>query len=656
MRRVVIAFGLLLLATAAARTQQQQPNPAFRAGVELVTVDVIVVDKAGVPIRGLTADDFTVTFDGKSRPVRAIDFLQYAEPPGVDETAPAVAGAAKPAPAAPADRGGRVFLIVFDDLSAKLLQAKFLTLAAERMLATLDDDDLVALMTTSGLGPVVQPTRDRDVILKALKSKTLIGRNDDNPAPRFFIGVNEAIEIHNGFPGTLRTVVERECGIRNYNPAMMVDSPCPNQVEMDAHHLGALTVHRTASQMASYRAAIAALAGAPKPRILVALSYGLATSPMDNLKEQTDAIARAAAEAGTQFYAIVEATPEFDMTLGKPGLELVIREEKNFLNSGAQVLATAAGGEAFLAVGQADRFFTRVQRETSGFYRLGVEAPLGVDRRRMLDAKVTVRGSGLTVRTNSHAILEAAAAEVVSPEERARTALAQGGASYGVPIALATALRRNPANADLQLGVSVQVPSAVPGPLVAMFALIDEAGQVVRNGRAQMTASGDANDYYLSLPVPLTSGRFKLRVVVADANGNIGGVEQPVAASLAQLGHFMASDLFTGWAADDGVTRFLALEALPERATTLQASLELYADGPAAASEVTVRFEIVPSGQTDPIFTRDVAPNRNGATLTASVALPTAELPAGVFDIVATAFEAGAETGKVTKRVRKGGG
>src|SRR5215207_8551288 len=35
-------------------------QPVFRAGVDLVTVDAIVVDKDGRPVTGFTADDFTL--------------------------------------------------------------------------------------------------------------------------------------------------------------------------------------------------------------------------------------------------------------------------------------------------------------------------------------------------------------------------------------------------------------------------------------------------------------------------------------------------------------------------------------------------------------------------------------------------------------------
>src|SRR6185295_6267398 len=50
-------------------------EPVFRAGVDLVTVDAIVVDKDGRPVTGLTADDFVLTVDGKPRPIDAFELV-----------------------------------------------------------------------------------------------------------------------------------------------------------------------------------------------------------------------------------------------------------------------------------------------------------------------------------------------------------------------------------------------------------------------------------------------------------------------------------------------------------------------------------------------------------------------------------------------------
>ena len=50
---------------------QEAGQPTFRSGIDVVQVDVSVLDRSRVPVRGLTAADFIVLEDGKPRPIRS---------------------------------------------------------------------------------------------------------------------------------------------------------------------------------------------------------------------------------------------------------------------------------------------------------------------------------------------------------------------------------------------------------------------------------------------------------------------------------------------------------------------------------------------------------------------------------------------------------
>src|SRR3954468_6339787 len=76
-RLVVILFLSLALAGAAAAQQ------TFRTAVDLVHFGVVVTDKSGVPIAGLTADDFEIKEAGKPQTIK---FFAAGNP----ETAPAL--------------------------------------------------------------------------------------------------------------------------------------------------------------------------------------------------------------------------------------------------------------------------------------------------------------------------------------------------------------------------------------------------------------------------------------------------------------------------------------------------------------------------------------------------------------------------------------
>lgn len=65
MTRAVIASILLACAAAAAPAQQ-----TFRTGIELVHFPVVVTDKQGVPVTGLTADDFEILEEGRRQTIR----------------------------------------------------------------------------------------------------------------------------------------------------------------------------------------------------------------------------------------------------------------------------------------------------------------------------------------------------------------------------------------------------------------------------------------------------------------------------------------------------------------------------------------------------------------------------------------------------------
>ena len=61
---------------------QQRPAaaPAFRSGVNLVLVDVVVRDRSGAVVKGLTADDFELLEDGKPQQIVTFAYEEIAKP------------------------------------------------------------------------------------------------------------------------------------------------------------------------------------------------------------------------------------------------------------------------------------------------------------------------------------------------------------------------------------------------------------------------------------------------------------------------------------------------------------------------------------------------------------------------------------------------
>src|SRR4051812_38647089 len=68
-----IAVGAAVL-SAPVDAQQPQRSATFRAGTDLVRVDVIVRDKNGATVRGLKATDFLIQEDGRPQQITSFDF------------------------------------------------------------------------------------------------------------------------------------------------------------------------------------------------------------------------------------------------------------------------------------------------------------------------------------------------------------------------------------------------------------------------------------------------------------------------------------------------------------------------------------------------------------------------------------------------------
>ena len=142
---------MAVLATVARGQEPGEPRPVFPAGVELVTVDVVVVDRQGVPVRGLRTEDFTLKEDGRPQTLAAFEAVD--RPPAA--AAPADAQASPP-PRVSTNRGlsaraSRAFVIVFDDLHLDVAEAQRAREAVAGFLeGAFAGGDRVSLVTTSG--------------------------------------------------------------------------------------------------------------------------------------------------------------------------------------------------------------------------------------------------------------------------------------------------------------------------------------------------------------------------------------------------------------------------------------------------------------------------------------------------------------------------
>ncbi len=145
-----LAFGALArgaLALVVPTAQEVEPGGVFPARSDAITVDVVVLDREGHPVKGLTREDFVVEEDGAPRPVVAFREV-IPEPPA--ETAASEATTVATNDSARPERG-RTFLVVFDEVHLTPLEAGRARATLHKFLDTsVHAGDHLTLLTTSG--------------------------------------------------------------------------------------------------------------------------------------------------------------------------------------------------------------------------------------------------------------------------------------------------------------------------------------------------------------------------------------------------------------------------------------------------------------------------------------------------------------------------
>jgi hypothetical protein len=339
------------------------------------------------------------------------------------------------------------------------------------------------------------------------------------------------------------------------------------------------------------------------------------------------------------------------MTTRSPDEAKVVRDDGQALMRGIENIAGAAGGDFYRLIGQPDRFFGFVAAAMSSVYHLGVEAPPGTTPGREFKLSARVKRPDVTVRANRVALHDVPAAPV-PVDTQLQAVVTRGELKYGVPLAIGTLIRPGKTADEITLAVNVEVPASVPGPLTMLFAAVDERGRS-RTGRHTLPARAGGADYRLSFSLPVPAASYRLRIGVADAQGQVGGLDMPVVAQLNQVGPFRTSDILVAWAAADGRAQFLSLGRVPAVANSLLAGLELVpAAGARPPSDVRVTWTIgTESGQpvTEQTVTAVPAPNR----LNAQVQIPMASLAAGTYELRATILVASQAAGSMSTTLRK---
>jgi VWFA-related protein len=419
MLRVALPF---LLLPPVLWAQEPAQVPVFPSAVELITVDAVVLDESGLPVRGLAREDFALREDGKPQDIASFEAFDLGGAPEGEETR-------RPSPVAtnrPARTGARAFVVLVDDLGLTPQNLPHLATALARFLETgFRDGDEVTLATTSGdvWWSVRLPDGREDLgaLLGKIKGRRLSESASD------FLSDWEAYRINNyeGFgegpvgtsapgaaalptvsvPGADLTgrVVTRWTETRvcaPENPAM-----CAAMVRMRAMERDSIRRSRTRAVMSGVERAVFSLTGVRGRKELLFLSEGFLHDTELPAVKQVAGICREAnvvvnfLDVRGLIASIEEGTAAF--AGGPPDTAewgLIQMERVQFEIEGSVDLAEDTGGLAITSTNDLVAGARRVVDQSRTYYLLGYYPPQGKGARDWRRVKVEVRRPGLRVR------------------------------------------------------------------------------------------------------------------------------------------------------------------------------------------------------------------------------------------------------------------
>jgi VWFA-related protein len=376
----------------------QAQRSVFRAGVELISVEVAVVDREGRPVIDVPVDAFEVTLDGRRRRVVSATFVSHATdaPAG----APIAPGATPEAPPLPDGIPPRVFLIAIDAASISLSQGKATIDAAAAFVRRADPTDRVGLFTYP-TGPRVDPTTNRTSVIAALA--TVHPLADVTPPGEFNLSSSDLVELARDLTVVRSDEAQRLRGQLCPTDDLMCLQRLDSEVRMSVMNAEGMAQ----ASIGMLDSLMHALAPVPGRKTLVLISGGIVSSDMPGGRPDNHVLGamagRTAAESNVTVYTLYvdqewASGGQAETRISRSGLRN--RERDSYLRAKwLNEFSGAAGGTVVkVLTGSGEFAFDRIVQETSAYYVLGVE-PAAVDRDgRLHEVRVKARGKDLTVR------------------------------------------------------------------------------------------------------------------------------------------------------------------------------------------------------------------------------------------------------------------
>jgi VWFA-related protein len=354
--RVAVA---LLVVMAMPLTSQQPATSngtvTFSTTAQLVVETVVVKDKNGKTVEGLTAKDFTITEDGAPQTIQFCEFQK------VEDQAPgfAVRPAETAAPAvtsnqiAPEVSGDirykdRRLLVLYFDMTAMPQPDQLRALAAaQKFIKTMSTADLMAILEYTGAAVKVLNdfTGDRDVLQKSIDTMV--------------IGEGSGFDNQNADDSTADTGAAFGQDDSEFN------------------------IFNTDRQLAALQTSVKMLASLNEKKSFIYFASGLRLNGINN-QAQMQATTNAAIRSNVSFYPVdarglVASAPLGDATRGSPGGIGMYSGNSALVNTGnfqqsqdtLYTLASDTGGKALLDYNDLTLGIIQAEQAISSYYIIG---------------------------------------------------------------------------------------------------------------------------------------------------------------------------------------------------------------------------------------------------------------------------------------------
>lgn len=549
MRSVALSLVLALVVLAAPSAQQSAPalseqreskGPVFRGDVNLIVVDVVVRDRSGAIVRGLTANDFEIREDNRPQQVVSFNVEEVTTTVPSGQVVPQVltagvgpsdsktdaAATTSPPVAEPITRedlAGRRLIVLLFDLSS--MQAEELVRAGRAAVEYVDKQmaaaDLVAIATIDTTLKVVSDfTGDREQVKAALGQ---------------FVAVDAV-----GFE-----TPAAETAATDETAAATGEATTSDSAEYDLFNNDA--------RLRALRTLADALAPVEQKKSILYFSGGMTRSGGDNQVELR-AATTAAVRANVALYPVdtrglQAVVPGGDASRASArgvgafsGRGVSQQFDRLFASQDTlQTLAADTGGRAFTDTNDFGEAFTQVQRDTSSYYLLGYSSTNSVKDGRFRRISVRVKRPDLRVDHRAGYYAERDFAHT-GRQDRERQLEEQIGAPVSatdLPVVVSSGYFRM-ANDRYYVPLSVAVSGAPlrnsqqKSTLDVLGVIRDEQGRPVGRMRETLDVGADAGGqpsrqvlYQSGLTLP--PGRFAVKVVVREnAGGAMGSFETGV--------------------------------------------------------------------------------------------------------------------------------